>query len=57
MRPPARWSALALLLIPAAATRPDEPPRPPSFAGDWPRVETGKPVLAYNGKDLTGYYA
>ncbi len=29
----------------------------PSFARDVPKVKTGEPVLAFNGKNLTGFYA
>jgi hypothetical protein len=56
MRRTARWTVLVLLLAPAATGRPDEPPRPPSFARELPTIATGKPVLAFNGKDLTGFY-
>lgn len=29
---------------------------PPPFAKDLPRVKVGKPILEFNGKDLTGFY-
>jgi hypothetical protein len=29
---------------------------PPSFALERPQVKSGEPVLAFNGKDLTGFY-
>jgi hypothetical protein len=29
---------------------------PPSFARELPHIKTGKPIFAFNGKDLTGFY-
>jgi hypothetical protein len=55
MRRAAQWT-LILLLVPAVTTRPDEPPRPPSFARELPTIEAGTPILAFNGKNLTGFY-
>lgn len=34
----------------------DPPPGIPAFARDLPHVETGEPVLRFNGKDLDGFY-
>lgn len=45
-----------LLLIPIVAAGPDEPPPVPAFARERPKVESGSPVFAFNGKDLTGFY-
>src|SRR5438309_410680 len=33
-----------------------DPPEVPSFAREVPSVRSGSPVLAFNGKDLTGFY-
>jgi 3-keto-disaccharide hydrolase len=33
-----------------------DPPEVPSFAREIPSVRSGSPVLAFNGKDLTGFY-
>jgi hypothetical protein len=31
-------------------------PEIPAFAKDLPRIHSGSPILAFNGKDLTGFY-
>jgi hypothetical protein len=46
-------AALAVFALTAA----DEPADVPSFARELPVIKTGEPVLAFNGKDLTGFYA
>lgn len=45
---------LAFSLDPATAGRDEDAP---SFARNLPAVKTGEPVLKFNGKDLTGFYA
>ena len=55
---PARCLPLVALLVafapPALA---DEPAKDvPSFALEVPTIKTGKPVLQFNGKNLTGFY-
>jgi Domain of Unknown Function (DUF1080) len=59
---PERFASLALSLACAAfavfaLTAADEPVDVPSFARELPVIKTGEPVLAFNGKDLTGFYA
>ncbi|MDE2508094.1 MAG: DUF1080 domain-containing protein [Planctomycetota bacterium] len=55
----------ARLALPAAlfaiagglfATTKQASAQPPSFAHEVPAIREGKPVLAFNGKDLTGFY-
>lgn len=46
------FAPLLLALAPATADDADIP----AFAREVPKVETGAPVLAFNGKDLTGFY-
>lgn len=55
---PARCLLLLSLLAPfAPAALADEPAKDvPSFALEVPVVKTGKPVLEFNGKDLSGFY-
>lgn len=48
--------ALALALVAATAGLVRAQEGIPSFARDVPRVKTGEPVLAFNGKDLSGFY-
>lgn len=57
-----RSAPIALSLASAAfavfaLTAADEPADVPSFARELPVIKTGAPVLAFNGKDLTGFYA
>ncbi len=55
MRLPLTAFALGLALtFPLASARAGDDV--PSFAREIPAVKTGKPVLAFNGKDLTGFY-
>ncbi len=57
MRNRSRLATLGLLLaIPLVAAGPDEPASIPAFARERPKFESGSPVLAFNGKDLTGFY-
>jgi hypothetical protein len=59
MRNPARSATLALVAcgsIALAQNQASGPDGVPSFAKDLPHVESGPPVLAFNGKDLTGFY-
>ncbi len=53
-----RPAALALLLAASAAVSgiADEPKDVPDFAQDVPKIQSGEPILAFNGKDLTGFY-
>lgn len=49
-----RSIVLALAVcFPLAQARADDPP---AFARELPKIKTGKPVLEFNGKDLTGFY-
>ena len=56
---PLPWCLLLVLagcgLIPHSSAA-GAPPAPPAFAFDVPKVRTGPPILAFNGKDLTGFY-
>jgi hypothetical protein len=54
---PSHSAVLSLALAASAAllARPDTPDVP-DFAKERPRVESGEPVLKFNGKDLTGFY-
>jgi len=50
------WTLIGLL----PASGPDAAPSPggvPSFARELPAIKSGDPVLRFNGKDLTGFYA
>ena len=55
MRIRPRLLALGLVL-PLAGLGSDEPPPVPAFARELPRIESGSPVFAFNGRDLTGFY-
>jgi hypothetical protein len=48
-----RWRALSVCCLLAGSAFADDAP---SFARDLPSIRTGPPVLAFNGKDLTGFY-
>ncbi len=49
-----RLLAVALVtLVPAHAA---DPPEVPAFARELPKIASGEPVLAFNGRDLTGFY-
>jgi hypothetical protein len=56
LRPSAR-AALLALAFPLAAAPAGGRDDPPSFALERPAVRSGEPVLKFNGKDLTGFYA
>jgi hypothetical protein len=47
-----RLPRIALVLTVSSAALADVP----DFAKELPKVESGEPVLAFNGKDLTGFY-
>ncbi len=47
--------ALACLIATAAGRVADGPDVPP-FARDLPKIASGDPILAFNGRDLTGFY-
>ena len=57
-----RRGLMARDCAPGAAVRPRSPgslaapPDVPSFAREVPEVRSGPPVLAFNGKDLSGFY-
>jgi len=55
------WScALAVPLITFGSSGPatsHDAPRVPAFAREVPSVESDPPILTFNGKDLTGFYA
>ena len=55
-RPIAPFGVLALLAFAPAATSADEPAEVPEFARRRPDVESGEPILRFNGEDLTGFY-
>ena len=54
--PPGLWG-LALLLAAAPICGLADSPDVPAFAREVPSPQTGEPVLAFNRKDLTGFYA
>jgi hypothetical protein len=45
-----------ILIALATAVRADEPSGVPEFARQRPEVKSGEPVLAFNGRDLSGFY-
>jgi hypothetical protein len=49
------WIGLTLAYSPVGAGT-DDPADIPAFARVLPALKTGKPILAFNGKDLTGFY-
>jgi len=54
----AGWGALvATVLLGCPLVGLAGPQDVPSFAAELPKVRTGPPVLAFNGKDLTGFYS
>lgn len=53
-RPALMTLAFACLAVSAHPAKAEEAP---SFARDLPAVKTGEPVLRFNGKDFTGFYA
>lgn len=50
----ATLTLLALLASIVPAPRPDD--ESPEFARNLPEIRTGEPILAFNGKDLSGFY-
>lgn len=56
MRMPFVPPLASILLVTAAAVAQDDTPEVPAFARDVPEVQSGEPVLQFNGKDLTGFY-
>ena len=52
---PARIALISIILLAAAAPGQGQD-APPSFATTRPDVKSSEPVLAFNGKDLTGFY-
>ena len=50
MRPRPRIVALGLFLPLAFVAASDDPPPVPAFARERPKVESGGPVFAFNGK-------
>jgi 3-keto-disaccharide hydrolase len=49
------WCGLTLAFFSVGA-RLDDPAEIPGFARVLPTIKTGKAILAFNGKDLTGFY-
>jgi hypothetical protein len=49
------WIGLTLAYSPVGPGT-DDPAEIPAFARVLPTLKTGKPILAFNGKDLTGFY-
>ncbi len=47
------WLVVLIALTPA---RPPDGPEVPAFARDVPKIASGEPIFAFNGKDLTGFY-
>ena len=45
-----------VLLVAAAAANAAEAPDVPTFARELPKMASGEPILAFNGRDLTGFY-
>ena len=57
MRPRISLAVLAFAMTALVALGgPNDPASIPAFAKDLPPITTGKPILAFNGKDLTGFY-
>jgi len=52
-----RTASLTLLALTPALVSAGPSPDVPSFAKDVPSVKSGEPVLKFNGKDFTGFYA
>lgn len=50
------FCALALALAAAPAALAADAPEVPAFARELPAVSSGEPILAFNGKDLSGFY-
>src|SRR5262249_3687712 len=60
MQPRLRLRFLPIALVASLSLLPPAPAGAadiPSFARDVPDVKSGAPVLQFNGKDLTGFYA
>jgi Domain of Unknown Function (DUF1080) len=52
-----RVPCLVFLALTPLLSAADTPKEPPSFARERPKVKSGAPLLKFNGKDLTGFYA
>jgi hypothetical protein len=50
-----RPAMIVLILLGSSPTRAGQD-EPPSYALEKPQIKTGEPLLAFNGKDLTGFY-
>jgi 3-keto-disaccharide hydrolase len=57
MRLRSRLAALAVVPLFVWAAYAADSPEVPAFAKELPRVRSGEPIFAFNGKDLSGFYA